>query len=99
MTRSWRKWGWYWNWRKKLDFYGGYCYNSPREYGGVLKWSKRRDSKSRRPVTGCKGSNPFSSANKNAAYGRLFLLAEEKKGFERAAPVRRLVKKVSGGHF
>ena len=44
------------------------------EYGGVLKWSKRRDSKSRRPVTGCKGSNPFSSARKEP----LLLLSESR---------------------
>ena len=34
------------------------------EYGGVLKWSKRRDSKSRRPGNWCMGSNPISSARK-----------------------------------
>lgn len=31
-------------------------------HGGVLKWSKRRDSKSRRPLTRRVGSNPTSSA-------------------------------------
>ena len=33
-------------------------------YGGVLKRSKRRDSKSRRALTRRVGSNPTSSANK-----------------------------------
>ena len=32
-------------------------------------------------------------------FGWRFLLAEDEKGFERAAPVRKLVQKVSGGHF
>ena len=33
--------------------------------GAVLKWSKRRDSKSRRPRKGCQGSNPCCSAKPN----------------------------------
>ena len=72
-TGSWKRWNGCWNWRKSLDFFRYRWYNSPREYGGVLKWSKRRDSKSRRPVTGCKGSNPFSSAkNRIPRLGVLF---------------------------
>ena len=38
------------------------------EYGGVLKWSKRRDSKSRRPGNWCMGSNPISSAKKKRQF-------------------------------
>ena len=47
------------------------CYNIARaEYGHtidgeVLKWSKRRDSKSRRALTCRVGSNPTFSASKN----------------------------------
>ena len=53
--------------RKNLDFFASGWYNNA-VFGGVLKWSKRRDSKSRRPVTGCKGSNPFSSAIKRTSF-------------------------------
>ena len=37
-------------------------------YGEVLKWSKRRDSKSRRALTRRVGSNPTFSANKNRTF-------------------------------
>ena len=48
----------------------------------------------------CGGSNPSSSANnKSHPNGWLLLLAEDEIGVERAAPVRTLVQKVSGGHF
>ena len=37
-------------------------------YGEVLKWSKRRDSKSRRALTRRVGSNPTFSANKKRTF-------------------------------
>ncbi len=37
-------------------------------YGEVLKWSKRRDTKSRRAVTRRVGSNPTFSANKKRTF-------------------------------
>ncbi len=59
------------------------CYNKTvaarrrqNEYGGVLKRSKRRDSKSRRPLTRRVGSNPTSSASAGTARC-LFALAAE----------------------
>ena len=36
--------------------------------GEVLKWSKRRDSKSRRTLTRCVGSNPTFSAKKEVTF-------------------------------
>ena len=39
-------------------------------YGEVLKWSKRRDSKSRRALTRRVGSNPTFSANKKRTFGK-----------------------------
>ena len=45
------------------------CQNSKNQiYGEVLKWSKRRDSKSRRALTRRVGSNPTFSANKKRTF-------------------------------
>ncbi len=38
-------------------------------FGEVLKWSKRRDSKSRRTLTCCVASNPTFSARKRLKIG------------------------------
>ena len=50
---------------KPVDAGGAFCYNVKAINGAVLKWSKRRDSKSRRPRKGCQGSNPCCSAKPN----------------------------------
>ena len=55
--------------RIHLDKHRGLCYNNPHNiYGEVLKWSKRRDSKSRRALTRRVGSNPTFSANKKRTF-------------------------------
>ena len=55
-----------WSAGKASDWYAVFYQNSDNQiYGEVLKWSKRRDSKSRRPLTRRVGSNPTFSARKS----------------------------------
>ena len=65
MSASWKKWALSSNWQRNLDFLRSRCYNTKVvNMGQYSSWSKRRDSKSRRPGNWCKGSNPFCPAKK-----------------------------------
>ena len=59
-------------------------------YGEVLKWSKRRDSKSRRALTRRVGSNPTFSARKKQVARLAFFYPSRRLGISSPREVRRI---------